>query len=78
MKISFTRTLLAVAALATFAAVAPSRAEQPHMDQALTYLQKAREQLQQAEHNKEGWRVKALKDLDQVIADVQAGKQAAK
>ncbi len=77
MKTSLLRGALILAAAVTISFVTNALAAQPHMDAALGYLQQARAELQQAEHNKAGWRVKALKDLDQVIADVQAGKAAA-
>jgi len=78
MKTSFTSSVLAVVALATFSMVSPSFGEQTHMDAAIGYLQQAKEQLQQAEHDKGGWRVQAIKDINQVIADIQKGKAAAK
>lgn len=46
---------------------------QPHMQNALGALQNARSQLQQADHNKGGHRVRAIELIDQAIAEVQAG-----
>lgn len=77
MKTLLGRSIIVLATVATFSLVTPSFADQPHMEAALKSLQEARAQLQQAEHNKAGWRVQAIKDLDKVIADVQAGIAAA-
>ena len=74
MKTSFTSSVLAVVALATFSMVSPSFGEQTHMDAAIGYLQQAKEQLQQAEHDKGGWRVQAIKTINEAIAQVKAGK----
>lgn len=66
------------ATFATFALASLSFAGQPHMDAAIADLQAAKAQLQEAAHDKGGWRVKAIKDIDQVIADIRAGKAAAR
>ncbi len=47
--------------------------EQPHMRAALEALQKAKQELQQAEHDKGGHRTKALQHVDQAINQVQMG-----
>jgi hypothetical protein len=49
---------------------------QPHMQAALAALQAAKNELNQAEHDKGGWRVKALADIAPVITDVNNGIQA--
>jgi hypothetical protein len=46
---------------------------QPHMQNALAGLQTAQAELQIAEHNKGGWRAKALQDLQPVLADINNG-----
>ena len=46
---------------------------QPHMQAALAALQLAQSELNQAEHNKGGWRVAALRDLGPVLTDVNNG-----
>ena len=46
---------------------------QPHMKNALTSLQGAKNQLQQAANNKGGHRVRAIELIDQAIVEVQAG-----
>lgn len=47
--------------------------EQPHMRAALEALQRARQELQAAEHDKGGHREKAINLTDQAIKQVQAG-----
>jgi hypothetical protein len=63
------------AASASTEPAAPPRiaVNQPHMQAALAALQLAQSELNQAEHNKGGWRVKALQDLGPVMADVNNG-----
>jgi hypothetical protein len=46
---------------------------QPHMQAALEALQRARQELQAAEHDKGGHRAKALSLTDQAIKHVQEG-----
>ena len=46
---------------------------QPHMQNALRSLDAARSQLQQADHNKGGHRVRAIELIDQAIVEVKAG-----
>ena len=46
---------------------------QPHMQAALEHLQKARQELQAAEHDKGGHREKALQLTDQAIKHTQEG-----
>jgi hypothetical protein len=65
-----------VAAAGVIAAVATREAQastQPHMDTALGLLQNAKAELQQAEHNKGGHRVRAIQLIDQAIGQVNAG-----
>lgn len=49
------------------------RADQPHMRAALEHLRVARAELQSAEHNKGGWRVRALEHVNRAIADTERG-----
>jgi hypothetical protein len=50
-----------------------ARADQPHMKAALEHLRAARAELQRASHDKGGWRMRAMKNIDQAIADTQQG-----
>jgi hypothetical protein len=50
-----------------------ARADQPHMKAALEHLRAARAELKVAEHDKGGWRVRAVRNVDQAIADVERG-----
>ena len=54
----------------------PARADQPHMKAALDHLRAAREELQKSEHNKGGWRLRAIGNVNQAIADVEKGMAA--
>jgi hypothetical protein len=47
------------------------RADQSHMHRALEHLRAARAELERAEHNKNGWRVRAVKSVDQAIAETE-------
>ena len=48
-------------------------AAQPHMDNALSALRNARTELNQAEANKGGHRVRAIQLVDSAIAEVKSG-----
>lgn len=50
-----------------------ARADQPHMRRALEHLRAARAELQSAEHNKGGWRERAVINVDKAIADTEKG-----
>jgi len=50
-----------------------ARADQPHMRRALEHLRAARAELQAAEHNKGGWRARAITNVNQAIADTEKG-----
>lgn len=54
----------------TFYAGRASAVPQPNMEAALGHLEQAKTALQRAEHNKGGFRVKALGHVDQAIAAV--------
>ena len=48
-------------------------ADQPHMQSALQSLQAAKAQLEKADHDKGGHRVKAMKHLQAAMAEIEAG-----
>ena len=50
-----------------------AQAGQPHMDRALEHLRAARAELQSAEHNKGGWRVRAIGNVDRAIHETENG-----
>ena len=52
---------------------ASAQADQPHMKAALEHLKSARAELQVAEHNKGGWRVRALKNVNAAISETENG-----
>ena len=54
------------------------RADQPRMRRALEHLRAARAELDRAEHNKGGWRARAIRNVDQAIADTENGMRAAR
>ncbi len=65
------------AALA-FLASSTAFAAQPNMEAALASLQEARANLEKATADKGGHRVKAMKAIDQAIAEIKAGMEFAK
>jgi hypothetical protein len=67
----------AVTAVALFASSA-AFPNQPNMEAALTALQQARASLEKATADKGGHRVKAMKLVDDAIAEVKAGIEFAK
>jgi hypothetical protein len=48
-------------------------ANQPNMEAALTHLKEARAALERAEHNKGGWRAKAIEATDAAIKETNRG-----
>ena len=68
LKITF--AMLAIIAATDLNSV---RADQPHMKRALEHLRAAQAELQSAEHNKGGWRVRALEHVNRAIADTERG-----
>ena len=50
-----------------------ARADQPPMRRALEHLRAARAELPAAEHDKGGWRVRAIQNTDRAIAETQNG-----
>lgn len=59
--------------LAGFAVSASAQVDQPHMQKALADLQAARAELNEAEHDKQGHRGRAIQIVDQAIGEVRAG-----
>ena len=68
LKVSF--AIVAIIAATSLNSVS---ADQPHMKAALEHLRAARAELQSAEHNKGGWRVRALEHVNRAIADTEKG-----
>jgi hypothetical protein len=66
--------ILGLAAICAFNVTA--RADQPHMRRALEHLRAARAELQAAEHNKAGWRMRALENTDRAISETERGMAA--
>jgi hypothetical protein len=76
MKTIYKGGIVAVAFAATLTSgivVGQALAGQPHMRAALDDLRAARDQLQDAEHNKGGHRVAAIRLTNESIDEVQAG-----
>ena len=61
--------VIAVAAMGLNSA----RADQPHMQAALEHLRAARAELRMAEHNKGGWRIRAIQSTDRAIHETENG-----
>jgi hypothetical protein len=61
--------LLAITALGLNSAFA----DQPRMRRALEHLRAAKAELEAAEHNKGGWRDRAIHNVNQAIADTERG-----
>jgi hypothetical protein len=64
-------TVIALVAISAFNMTA--RADQPHMRRALEHLRAARAELQSAEHDKGGWRVRAIENTDRAIRETERG-----
>lgn len=75
MKFRVTIPLICLAAFESVLLVGQLIAQdrQPHMQAAMDHLQKAKAELQQAEHDKDGHREKALQLTDSAITEVKAG-----
>ena len=50
-----------------------ARADQPHMRRALEHLRAAKAELQAAEHDKGGWRLRAIQHTDRAIVETENG-----
>ena len=51
------------------------RADQPHMHAALEHLRAARAELRMAEHDKGGWRAKAVEHVERAIVETERGME---
>jgi DNA integrity scanning protein DisA with diadenylate cyclase activity len=51
---------------------------QPHMRNALEHLRAARAELRTAEHNKGGWRDRAIDAVNRAISDTEKGMAVAR
>lgn len=71
-------SLFLVILLATLSGSALAAGGQPHMRNALQHLRAARAELQTAEHNKGGWRDRAIEPVNRAIADTERGMAAAR
>jgi hypothetical protein len=69
---TFTTTIVSLLAISAFS-LTTARAEQPHMRTALEHLRAARAELQAAEHNKGGWRLRAIENTDRAIVETERG-----
>ena len=68
---TLTTTIIALMAVSAFNLTA--RADQPHMRRALEHLRAARAELSVAEHNKGGWRIRAIENTDRAIHETENG-----
>jgi len=64
---------LVLLTLVTVAGVMPVRANQPEMQAALASLRSAKGHLERAMHDKGGYRVKAMEQIDNAIHSVERG-----
>ena len=69
--------VLVVLAVSAFN-ISSAIADQPHMKRALEHLRAAKAELERAEHNKGGWRLRAIRNVDQAINDTQNGMKSAR
>ena len=67
------KTSFAIVAIIAATGLNSVRADQPHMRAALGHLRAAQAELQRAEHNKGGWRVRALEHVNRAIGDTERG-----
>jgi hypothetical protein len=67
------KTSLAIVIAITAFGMNQARADQPHMRRALENLRAARAELQAAEHNKGGWRFRALENTERAIRETENG-----
>jgi hypothetical protein len=70
-------SVLILMAVSAFNLASASAAEQPHMRRALEHLRAARAELERAEHNKGGWRARAISSVDKAISDTENGMRSA-
>jgi hypothetical protein len=74
---TLTTTIIGLIAVSAFT-MTTARADQPHMRRALEHLRAARAELQEAEHNKGGWRIRAIANTDRAIAETERGMAVAR
>jgi hypothetical protein len=68
---TFTTAIIGLVAISAFSFTA--RADQPHMRRALENLRAARAELEVAEHNKGGWRIRAIENTNRAIRETENG-----
>jgi hypothetical protein len=71
------RTLFVVIAVSSLG-LGSAQADQSHLRRALEHLRAARAELERAEHNKGGWRIRAINNVEKAIADTENGMKAAR
>ena len=69
------RGLFVVVAISSLG-LSAARADQPHMKRALEHLRAARAEREHAEHNKAGWRQRAVNHVNQAIEATENGIRA--
>ena len=69
---TFKTTILVLLSISTLG-MSSAFARQPHMERALENLRAARAELRIAEHDKGGWRVLALENVNRAIAETERG-----
>ena len=72
------KTTLLILVTASALGLNSASAGQPHMKSALDHLRAAREELRAAEHNKAGWRERALENVNRAINETERGMAAAR
>lgn len=72
------RTSIAILAGVAALGLTSAQADQPHMRRALEHLRAARTELKVAEHNKQGWRARAIEHVDRAITETENGMRAAR
>jgi hypothetical protein len=78
MKTTSKTLLCTVIAAMAISFTSAALADQPHMDAALSHLEAAKAELEQAESNKGGWRVAALAAVENAIREIHNGKRFAR
>jgi hypothetical protein len=68
---TLTTTIVGLIAVSAFTMTA--RADQPHMRRALENLRAAKAELEMAEHNKGGWRLRAIENTNRAIGETERG-----
>jgi hypothetical protein len=74
---TLTTTIIGLIAVAAFT-MTTARADQPHMRRALENLRAAKAELAMAEHNKGGWRLRAIENTNRAIAETERGMALAR